>query len=368
MKRRDRTVALLFFTLLAFCSKANDGAYKGSGGNLIPISDSTISVRKEILKFTRKDDNYVEVDVYYEFYNDGDTKEMIIGFEAMSAYGDASIYPRNGYHPYISNFSVNVNEENLAYQVAVVEDSIYFKNGYVNGISTNRISELTEDTDYADFFYVYHFTCTMKQGLNIVKHSYKQEMSSSVITDYSIDYVLTAASRWKGKVIRDFTLQLDLGAFQRYSIMNTFFQTMDNWSHSPNTILLGKMAESYTPPYEYVTVISDDGLVTFRQDNFVPSGELHVASFRSYVMFFDPSLHNLPNSFSLIKLLPQTKSDFGKTILRNYPFALRGYVFKGAQLQAYFEQQDWYIRDPTYGAVLKSLPKDEQEWVLGWSN
>lgn len=366
MRRRGRTVALLVFTLLAFCSQANDGAYKGSGGNLIPISDSTISVTKEILKFTRMDDHFVEVDVYYEFYNDGEAKEMIIGFEAMSPYGDASIYPRNGHHPYISDFSVNVNEENLPFKVAVVDDSFYFENGYVNGISNSRISELTEDTDYADFFYVYHFTCKMKRGLNIVKHSYKQELSNSVIADYSIDYVLTAANRWKGKVIRDFTLQLDLGAYKRYSILNTFFQSMDNWTHSPNTILLHKMAESYTSPYEYMTVISDDGLVTFRQENFRPSGELHVASFRSYGMFFDPSLHNLPNSLSLVKLLPQTKIDFGRTILRNYPFALRGYVFKDKKLQSYFAKQDWYVENESYKATLESLSEKEKEWVLRW--
>ena len=67
MKRRGRSILLFFLAILVISLEANDGSYRGSGGNLIPISDSTISVEKEILKFTRVDEHFVEVDVYYEF-------------------------------------------------------------------------------------------------------------------------------------------------------------------------------------------------------------------------------------------------------------------------------------------------------------
>jgi len=42
--------------------------------------------------------------------------------------------------------------------------------------------------------------------LNSVTHTYRYESSFSLGTFYSIDYILSAASRWKGKVIEDFTL------------------------------------------------------------------------------------------------------------------------------------------------------------------
>lgn len=229
MKRRGRYTLLFLVLVLGLNLKANDGAYMGSGGNLIPISDSTISVTKEILSFIRIDAETVEVDVYYEFFNEGKEKEMLIGFEAMSPYGDANFYPKNGQHPYISGFTVQVNETYLQHKVAIVEDTTYFKNGTINGISSVKAIQLAENTDNVAFFYVYYFKCTMKKGKNIIKHTYRQTMSSSVADHYSIDYVLTAANRWKGGAIEDFTLILDMGSEQRFSIRKSFFDTIDGW-------------------------------------------------------------------------------------------------------------------------------------------
>jgi hypothetical protein len=55
-------------------------------------------------------------------------------------------------------------------------------------------------------------------------------------------------------------------------------------------------------------------------------------------------------------------NELSKTILKNLPFARRGYVFKSPELKAYYEKQNWYYPDPAYIPDLNQLTKGEQEW------
>lgn len=366
MRRRDSILALLFVFCLV--SEANDGAYMGSGGILIPISDSSISVTKEILSFIKIDDETVEVDVYYEFFNDGDDKEMLIGFEAMSPYGDANFYPKKGQHPYISDFTVQVNETYLQHKVAIVEDSIYFKNGVINGISGDKAIELAENTDYVDFFYVYYFKCNMKKGKNVIQHTYRQVMSSSVAEHYSVDYVLTAANRWKGGAIEDFTLILDLGSEQRFSIRKSFFDTKEGWDINGSGLFLDEFF--HLMDEDWLCVLMEKGKVIYKKRDFKPSREFHVSSFRDWMLpdKFDAASWSLPDNFNITKLYPGPIDDFSKKVLKNYPFALKGYAFNNVDLQSYFSRQYWYVKDETYDASLETLSKEEKEWVMRWSN
>lgn len=85
-----RLLFTCFTLVVVFCLKANDGAYLGSGNQLIPMVESDISVQKEVLTITRnsEDKNLVDISVYYEFYNSGKQKTITVGFEAMSPGGD----------------------------------------------------------------------------------------------------------------------------------------------------------------------------------------------------------------------------------------------------------------------------------------
>ena len=60
-------------------------------------------------------------------------------------------------------------------------------------------------------------------------------------------------------------------------------------------------------------------------------------------------------------------TDAEQRIMRNLPFAWRGYVFKSKDLQKYFESTTWYIPDPDYVADMEALPEKEQAWILFWS-
>lgn len=367
MRRRGRYIAFWVLSVFTIGLWANDGSYRGNGSNLIPINDSTVSVSKEILRFTRVNEAFVAVDVYYEFYNEGEAKEMTIGFEAMSPNGDANFYPKKGQHPYISDFTVQVNETYLQHKVAIVEDSIYFKNGVINGISGDKAIELAENTDYVEFFYVYYFKCNMKKGKNVIKHTYRQVMSSSVAEHYSIDYVLTAANRWKGGTIEDFTLILDLGSGQRFSIQKSFFDTKEGWDINGSGLFLDK--SFHLMDEDWVCVLMETGKVTYKKRDFRPSREFYLSSFQDWMlpMKFDASCWVLPDNFNITKLYPGPLDDFSKKVLKNYPFALRGYIFKSKELQNYYESQEWYNKDLRYEPTLESLSAEEQEWVQKWS-
>ena len=55
-----------------------------------------------------------------------------------------------------------------------------------------------------------------------------------------------------------------------------------------------------------------------------------------------------------------------RRILKNLPFAYRGYIFKDKSLQEFFESANWYIPDPQYRADVEKLSEDEQKWVKLW--
>ena len=106
---------------------ANDGSFRVSGNQLIPMYETDISVKKEILTIRRINSRQAEVNVYYEFDNPKENKELEVGFEAFSPLGDVDPTPVDGRHPYITHFSVSMNGESVPYKVSIVNDSLYYK-------------------------------------------------------------------------------------------------------------------------------------------------------------------------------------------------------------------------------------------------
>ena len=75
----------LILCLLYVVSIANDGVFFATGNQLIPITETDIRVKKEILTVNRVG-NHLEVTVYYEFFNPVGEKDLLVGFEAPAAY------------------------------------------------------------------------------------------------------------------------------------------------------------------------------------------------------------------------------------------------------------------------------------------
>jgi len=358
----------IFFILcisISLKSFSNDGSFYASGNHLIPINENTVSLTKEILTIKRLNASQAIINVYYELYNPGAAKDILVGFEAASPSGDVDGHPRNGMHPYMSDFTVQMNGELLSYKVAIVSDSFYYKNGKFSEDKKSYLQEGFEQ-NYPDFFYVYHFNAKFRKGINIIRHSYVLDLSTSVYETFSMAYVLTTAKRWANRKIDDFTLEIDFGEFSDLTINNTFFHSYKEWT----VIGLGKSDSSFNIDENVKTsrFYIQKGSLFFHKTNFNPVGNIYISSARTYLADFskesDTSFFLLPFSYAEHLYIEGVKNKpTVLKILRNLPFARRGYIFKSSDLQSFFEKQEWYLSNPNYLPSVNDLSGEEKEFL-----
>ena len=394
-----KSFILLLLSILFITAKANDGAFYSSGNHLIPIVETDIRVQKELLKikrFVRKteswDQSYFEVTVYYEFFNPSTEKDLIVGFEAgpPSDGYDLDKYPD---HPYIYDFEAVMNGEKLKYEVAhvpyqfdedgqiILEKGGYYKNGRFTNLSLKECQNPpdSEEYDYYEFgwfYYVYHFQAHFKPGLNVIEHTYRFDGSANVMAEYAFNYVLTAANRWANNGIDDFTLEIDMGDRESFGIYPYFFKDINEWTYNAR----GRGNFDFLDPYDhepddpgFAVFHIQEGSLVFHKTNFHPDGELYLTK----PNFYGIEMLENPISKMYLNLNPEYYSLFGdkedfeaehQRILKNLPFAYRGYIFKTKSLQKYFESTKWYVPNPECKGTMEGFSHDEQEWVKYWSN
>lgn len=413
-----KLVIVIFCCLSAFFATANDGVFYASGNQLIPITETDISVKKEVLTLNRVGD-HIEVTVYYEFFNPVGEKELLIGFEAQSPYNSSldpfKVFPR---HPHIRNFKVAMNGEPLTYDIANVEDGRYvnekyqFSQYYSNGRFINWTPQQIEDTLAAwgdppglPIDYVYHFKAKFRPGLNIIYHTYDFDLSFSIGEEYYFPYVLTAANRWANRQIDDFLLIINMGDRESFMIHPDFFKSANEWAIDGR----GKITSDSVWVWDNNDDIRvscplfhiQEGGVSFRKANFHPEGELTIEKRRiwNFVDWNADGKNNLVASKSskegvasqyypypqILSILDNemtaaftndsTKLNLAydtlvtpeqRRILRNLPFAYRGYIFKSKPLQDYFESTDWYLPNPEYDGNTAVFSEEERKWVDFW--
>ena len=113
-------------------------------------------------------------------------------------------------------------------------------------------------------------------------------------------------------------------------------------------------------------------VVVFEKKNFKPVGELYMHSYNNNIYGeghsysdkprFDFKHDRLPFSVDSQDLIDTPANELSKTILKNLPFARRGYIFKAPELKTYYNLQNWYNPDAGYIPDLKQLTNAEQEW------
>ncbi|MBR1514404.1 MAG: YARHG domain-containing protein [Bacteroidales bacterium] len=410
----------ILLAVFAFATvKANDGAFYARGNQLIPITETTISVKKEILTITRHADtisnwgSMFKVNVYYEFFNPGPAKDLLVGFESPSPDGNAyggTLDEAYAGQPFIYDFSVAMNGKRLPYQLAHVpykyegnyqfdytmDTKDYYKNGRIQDMSkaqykANLHRYFPDEDDVEEstlefygylFYYVYHFNGHFNEGLNTIQHTYTLRGSDLVMMDYLFDYILTAANRWANNGIDDFTLILNMGDRESFSVSPTFFETPDEWSFSGKGRIGGR-SEMMGMCENCSLFHVQSGSVMFRKRNFHPEGELHISSTSYYYYDFVDDDEKVDDDVAFAeeyktqyydlyinKDYPYNKKKYNdeqQRILKNMPFAYRGYVFKDKGLQRFFESSDWYVPNPDYQADMTKLSKSEREWVQFWT-
>ena len=348
---RKISIALTF--LFSLIASANDGVYYASGGPLIPIHETDISVAKEILTISLCDDGLARVDVQYEFINHGAAKTVDMGFEAANPYNsdDDGVNPTGG-HPYIYDFMVEMNGMQLPYRNAVVEPG---------ELETPYQGPKDENEEFEQFSYAYLFKAPFKEGMNKVHHTYSYNMSYGVGRTFEVLYWLTPAARWKGGTIGDFTLRIHAEKTAKHFLVN---DSVLNLAECRIVEGVGKTRHTqYSWGDEMLEVALRNGTAEWHITDFRPEADLVIMSADTFCSFDE----NAPIGFfydrsELFYFWRNMDKKIPEHIARNLPYANRGYVFKKKELRDYFSQFFWYMPDPSY--VPSTDDFTPREWRL----
>lgn len=297
--KRLLSIILVITAVSAF---ANDGVYFTDGTFLVPVHDSTISVKKEILTITIGKNDLAKVDVYYEFYNPDSTKTVAMAFEAAAPYNAIYDISKNINHPYIYDFEVEMNGQKLEYRNALIvpqwqkgntvidkEDIISldlaeWKHGIPDGyydLPNALYNAHLDSVIYADYGYL--FEAVFKPGINVVHHTYSYKMSYTIGYKYSIDYRLTPATRWANRQIDDFTLRI-----KNENDMDYYISNDEVFSAAPFTFA-GAGGNAYPFVEEYGghnTLVASHGegaVLEWHVRNFAPQSDMYIVSIDNYL-------------------------------------------------------------------------------------
>lgn len=388
---------LIILAILTFGGvNANDGAFYMSGNQLIPVNETQVSLSKEILTIKRVG-RMIHIDVDYTFYNPGLSKEVLVGFEAPMPRGGAAFefndinVTRN--HPYLKNFIVVVNGERIPYKADIVNKKAFESIGSLAGFPKELIDSLNDmrmkrssgllmGEFESQYIFVNYFTVNFKPGINKIHHRYSIPQSGSVDIPLDFQYILTAANRWANGQIDDFTLILDMGDYNEFYVNQTFFKGTQNWNKGGKIrICYPKQSDEANEGY-HIGGADDKGSLyartkknplIYKQNNFKPKGELTIwtvqDAYEYMELYGDSVVFDLEQFYigyqfyNYIDLVEFVKDEYTLKVLRNYPFALRGYAFKNKSIRKYYDNTGWYDPDPDYKADINDLRKTEIEWI-----
>lgn len=376
--RLRMTAALLFICCLS--TNANDGVFCVNGNHLVPVQETDIALTREVLTVSLGDDGFANVEVEYELDNRGGIKTVVMGFEANAPYNDTAAFSPQGIHPYIADFTVGMNGEELTYMNAVVKSEygvdcdfqpLDLKKWKAYGEVKMRDGEDLPDnsllySQQADslisFSYAYYFVARFLPGRNTVRHTYRYRMSYGVGRTFEVPYWLQPAMRWANRQIDDFTLRI-----KAVNTAKHFFLADSLFSASPFVVTegSGKMRKAKEWDVGCTEFTLRNGTVEWHARNFSPRADITIQSaerinYDHFILgtFYDRSDAYQPGSY----LLDVGKIAQRERILRNLPYAHRGYVFRDKKLRKYFSQFWWYMPDASYQPSTDDFTP--REWKL----
>lgn len=356
--------------LVATVAMANDGVFFVNGSELTPVHETDISISKEVLTISIGDDGYATVDVLYQLNNHGKAKTIVVGFEANAPYNDDAKLNKEGKHPYISDFTVTMNDSILSYTNAVVaspmEGSTDFKPLDLNRWKTTDGMDFSGSHNLYDasidsiigFSYAYCFEAPFREGLNTIHHTYRYRMSYGVWRAFEIPYWLTPAMRWQGQKIDDFTLRIKAeNTAKHFCFCDSLF------SASPFIIEgTGKMriADRGYGERMLEVALRNASLVWHAKD-FVPRANITIYA-ADVIYGGSDKLGEFYDRGEHYFLWAYMDKKPNRRILRNLPYANRGYVFKDKKLQRYFSSLWWYMPDTQWQPSTSDFTT--REWKL----
>lgn len=296
--KRLLSIILVIKAVSAF---ANDGVYFTSGNFLVPMQESSISVRKEILTITIGKGEMAVVDVYYEFYNPDSTKTVAMAFEAAAPYNAIYDISKNISHPYIYDFGVEMNGQKLEYRNTLIVsqwgsdsrdidrnitplDLTEWKNDIPdeyydtpNALYNARLDSVI----YADYGYM--FEAVFKPGINVVHHIYSYKMSYSIGYKYNIPYRLIPATRWANSQIDDFTLRIKNENDMDYFISNDALFSAAPFSFVGGGGCAYPFVDEYGEHNTLVAGYGEGAVLEWHTKNFAPQFDMNIISIDNYL-------------------------------------------------------------------------------------
>jgi hypothetical protein len=334
-----KKLLLLLLLFPFFNANANDGVFYATGNTLVPLKETTIRLKKEILNLERKGD-WMQVDIYFEFFNPGPEKELTVGFVTPPAGGDVS--DEEAKHPFVKDFMVMVEDQLLPYKIAKMEET---------GFKVN--SKVANGYDF-----VYHFTVKFNKGITIIRHSYLYKGGGSVEADHDFDYRLTTGTTWANNGIDDFELNINMGGDSYFSVPASFGTAPATWQVagigrlSKNAFDVPYMAESKS---KLKMAFLRKGILQLRAVNFKPTEDLSVTFWlihNEINLWCGKTIKNdFSNFMDLVwgdstEAAVRNLSDNELRLYRNLNYARMGYDFKEVTLKKAFSKYNWYIPDP----------------------
>jgi len=358
--------AVVLALAMATTAWGNDGVFFVNGNHLVPIQETDIALNKEVLTISLCDDGYAKVDVQYTMTNTGKAKTVTMGFEAEAPYNDLVPFSPQGIHPYISDFTVTMNNEQLTYMNAVVKTQndadcdfyplnlkqwkaygqVKMRDG--DDLPNNSLLYDTGRDSLISFAYAYYFVARFEPGQNTIHHTYRYRMSYGVGRTFEVPYWLMPAMRWANRQIDDFTLRIKATNTAKH-----FFVEDSVFAQSPFVVTegVGKIRKTKNWDDLFIEIALRNGTVEWHANNFKPKANMNIQSaerlhYDDFVLgtFYDRSDGYMPGSY----LIEPDKSEARLRILKNLPYANRGYVFKDKKLQKYFSKFFWYMPDPAW--------------------
>jgi YARHG domain len=356
-----RLFLFLIFFVAAKSIFANGGPVFIDGNTLVPIIETDIELRKEVLRIERLDWRKLKITVDYELFNPGKEKTILVGFEHQTPelLAGGQVWKERP----LVDFKVNINDENIKYKVISVPSKDYYKNGL--------FLEIKEDEKNVSSIALYYFEADFKKGTNRIRHEYFAEINTTGDYFYWIPYLLTPANRWANKQIDDFTMILDLGDFQEFGIENEQF--IDSlWQYDCKSTK--KIEENYDDSLSSLQFFTKTEPIVYHQKKFYPTNELFIFSNWPSLMgcdLFDYQESKLTyQDLSFIKNYDDIlahdfgyKNEVSYNILSEFLYALRGKRFSNPVIQAYYDSLEWYQPDPNYDESKVVLNDKEKQWM-----
>jgi len=369
---------IIFFILLQILW-ANDAEYYTSANEIVPLKSKNISLDKEVLNIKYLKLGEFKVDVLYTLYNKDSEKDTVIGFEAPKPIGEDRMDNEYFYKPYNTKLKTKFEFEAIDKKLYAdteqppIEDFAITVNGKNVNYEIVDVSKIKNQGSTPFVGYLYYFYTHLKHGKNTLHQTYKCMTSGSVFNKYEFEYILATAKEWSGGKIRDFTINLELNKFANVNIVGSFFNSLRHWQIKNGKAILSKNSNENESQFKLYKFYLVDGKASYHKKDFIPKMGIILYSKNCYSYddpeefsyLFDYQKDKLKFSICYHKDIFDRYKFFAKDakslkILKNLPFARRGYIFKTPYIQNYYKKMVWYKPNPHYKATLSSLTQKER--------